>query len=364
MSKFLFVAMNNFGDSYSGGDTIWIELAKRWDADLLMSEEAKNLYQGTRSDFKPYTLWNIFTSTIYKLWLGLKSVHKMKTEYHDYVYSVSDFYPDLLPALYYKLKYKAKWIAGYYLVVPFPFSRDFPYKGIHFFRGLLYWLMQIPSKILVNLFADYVFVTSEIEQKHFFKESVVVKGGVKLGDFNLQKWFDGKYDCLFVGRLHFQKGIFEMIEVWDYLINTKKKHYTLCIIGDGVLKEIMLEDIKKKKLEKYIHYIGYQNGQDKYNIFKKSKIFLHLSTYDSGGMAAAEAMGYGIPVIGYDLESFTTYYQKGMKKCSSTRDVADSIMQMLTSYNTWEYYSKEAYQYAKEKWTWKKRAKQIKKRIL
>lgn len=359
MSKFLFIAMNNFGDSFSGGDTIWINLANRWDADLLLSEEAANLYKGKRSPYKPYTLFNIFKDTIYKLFIGIKRVHSLPESYHEYVYSVSDFYPDLIPALYYKFKTGCKWIAGYYLVAPFPLAKNSPYKGKDFFRGLLYWMMQIPSRLIVNLFADYTFVTSESERKYFSNKTIVVKGGIKLGDVKLQKWFDGKYDCLFVGRLHFQKGILDLIDIWDYLINTKRKHYKLCIIGDGILKQMMIQKIISCKLQKYIDYVGYKNGEEKYKIFKQSKIFMHLSTFDSGGMAAAEAMGYGMPVIGYDLETFVTYYEKGMKKCSSKPHVANEIIKMLSDYNLWEYYSKMAYQYAKEKWTWEKRSKQI-----
>ena len=49
-------------------------------------------------------------------------------------------------------------------------------------------------------------------------------------------------------------------------------------------------------------------------IFKDSKIVLHAAIYDSGGMAACEAMACELPGVSFDLPALKTCYPKGMFK--------------------------------------------------
>ena len=41
---------------------------------------------------------------------------------------------------------------------------------------------------------------------------------------------------------------------------------------------------------------------------------VHPAIFDSGGMAAAEAMAWGLPGVSFDLPALKTYYPQGMIK--------------------------------------------------
>ena len=185
-----FFAINNIGKGLSGGDSIWINLAKRWDATVHGSAPAirtlsdsieynlNNVYWIT--DYEPknkFSKWGIFTNTVVKLYKGVQYVWRNRRQFNDddILYSVSDFAPDFMPVLLMKwYNPKLKWVAGFYLFAPSPWGST--YRGDRL-RGLGYWLCQRVSYPLIKRWADCVFVTSDIDRDKFPK-TVVVRGGV------------------------------------------------------------------------------------------------------------------------------------------------------------------------------------------
>ena len=390
MGAVIFIANNNI-KGFSGGDRIFIEFLKNWkgktDLILFGSQEAIEISKERGVDVKfiqtdkvnksmPGGIFDFISHVFRRTSKGLSSIKKngeiLKNA--DYVYSVSDFYPDFIPAFYLKLKNpKIKWIAGYYLFAPNPFSKDSPYKGKQQLRGLFYWFTQIFSYYFVNKFADYVFVTSEpdvdkfITKKRDKSKVIVVQGGVDITES--EKYLNGEnvvpleeriYDACFVGRFHYQKGVLVLIDIWKKVCE-KKKNSRLAMIGNGPLEGDVKKKIKELRLEKNIDLLGFKDGEDKYEIFKQSKIILHPATYDSGGMAAAEGMAWGLPGVSFDLEALKTYYPKGMVKTppGDIEKFADNILLLLEDKGYYQKISKEARDLIVEVWDWKKRAEDI-----
>ena len=92
-----------------------------------------------------------------------------------------------------------------------------------------------------------------------------------------------------------------------------------------------------------------------------SKVIVHPATYDSGGMAAAEAMAWGLPGVGFDLEALRTYYPKGMlkTKCFNLKEFARNILELLVNAGSYSKISQEAYSLVLENWEWDRQAQVI-----
>jgi glycosyltransferase involved in cell wall biosynthesis len=320
----------------------------------------------------PGFLKHIFRRTL----KGIEAIRKYGKSLKrlDYIYSVSDFYPDFIPSLYAKLRQpRLKWIAGYYLFAPFPLSPESPYRGKNFLKGLFYWLMQGPSYFLVRRLADFVFVTSEPDVKKFITarrnsdKVVVIQGGVDLAE--AEKYLKSakiiplekrKYDACFVGRFHYQKGVLELVEIWKEVCQ-KKKNARLAMIGKGPLEEEVKAKIRRFHLEKNIDLLGFKDGKEKYEIFKQSKIIVHPATYDSGGMAAAEGMAWKLPGVSLDLEALKTYYPKGMIKTErgDLRAFADNVLKLLEDPLLYCQTAAAAHKLVKDVWDWRVRAQAI-----
>lgn len=388
MNKCFFISNNTIGDyGWSGGDRIFIELAKNWknkiNLTIIGSEEAitvSNREGLTDIEFLKTssklglenisTLRALFLNFFKKLTYGILFVIKNKGLFksNPYIYSVSDFYPDSIPAFIVKLmNQKVFWIAAFYLFAPAPWQRDNPYKGRELVRGMLYWLSQKPIYWIVNRYADVVFVTSEPDRKKFVTKKrneskvLVIRGGVKIEDstrylnsLNIISVENRRYDACFVGRFHIQKGVLFLVDIWK-LVCKKKPKAKLAMIGIGSLKDEIKKKIKMLDLENNIELLGFKNGKEKYEIFKQSKIIVHPATYDSGGMAACEAMAWGLPGVSFDLEALKTYYPKGMLKtsCFDLEKFATNILSLLEDNELYKRISQDAISWAQE-WDWDK----------
>jgi len=379
----------------SGGNRIFIEYAKRWiktgtEVSIFTSNTGKELckkngltdvqFFSWKLPLTPIEGFNKFTVFLFYIlgtFKGCIVAFRKSFAGKNIIYSSSDYWPDFLPGFIMKWRNKeAKWIAGFYLFAPKPWQKDSPYKGKRWFIGLFYWLTQFPIYWLVKRFADMVFVTSEPDVEKFVTKKrgrdkvIVIRGGVDIrpsekhlnsGDIvSVEK---RKYDACFVGRFHCQKGVLELIDIWRYVCN-KKPEAKLAMIGIGPLETEIKRKIKRLGLQNNIELLGFKDGEEKYEIFKQSKIVVHPATYDSGGMAACEAMAWGLPGVSFDLEALRTYYPKGMIKtpCYDLKKFAENILLLLKDKKLYDKVSKEARDWAEE-WDWDEKAKEILQKI-
>lgn len=368
----------------SGGEKIAMELARRWAEKINVFLHTSNLgvhiwnkYQVNnikKIEFMRLKENSSVLNYFHRAILGVSKLRRVKlAQNYGTIYSASDFWPDSIPAFIVKLKNKsAKWIAGFYLFAPKPWQKDSPYKGKRWFIGVFYWLTQLPIYWLVKRYADMVFVTSEPDVEKFVTEKrgkdkiVVIRGGVDtkpsqeyLNSDNIIPVEKRKYDTCFVGRFHYQKGVLELVDIWK-LVCKEKPHAKLAMIGIGPLEKDVKERIERLGLKDNIDLLGFKDGDEKYEIFKQSKIVVHPATYDSGGMAACEAMAWGLPGTSFDLEALETYYPKGMLKtpCYDLDRFGENIIRLLTDKELYRKTSEDAIAWAKE-WDWDKRAEDI-----
>lgn len=384
-AKLLIIANNNIGSGQSGGDTIFLEFIKNWqkklDITVFGSEETKELLN--RYNLNPKfiktdsinircfpSLPNLLIHFFRRLYRGIIAYNKNKNIFlkSDYCYTASDFIPDFLFGFLYKLiNPKGIWLCGQYLFAPKPGDKLSPYKH-HITKGCLYYIFQIPTQYLCNKYADQILITSEPDRKRFPGKVVhVVQGGVDITESN--KYLNSgkviplskrKYDAVFQGRLHFQKGVLELVEIWKLVVK-KRPNAILALIGDGQLEQELKAKINKFDLGKNIILFGFRSGQDKFNIFKDSKLVVHPAIYDSGGMAAAEAMAWGLPGVSFDLEALKTYYPSGMLKTplNNYKIFANNILRLLEDKKLYNRTSSDALKLINTVWDWTIRAKNL-----
>jgi glycosyltransferase involved in cell wall biosynthesis len=196
---------------------------------------------------------------------------------------------------------------------------------------------------------------------------VVVRGGVDvsaseryLNSGHVIPVNQRKYDVCFIGRLHYQKGVLELVTIWKHVL-AKRSNAKLVIIGDGPLESKLKLQIAQTGIEKSIDMVGFKDGEEKFNIFKQSKVIVHPATYDSGGMAAAEGMAWRLPGVSFDLEALKTYYPAGMLKTKKgeLRQFADNILKLLNDSVLYEKLANEAHCLILREWVWTERAQLI-----
>lgn len=392
---FYFFSLAVSGVGISGSDRIFIEFARRWSKDsnirIYTSDEGRSLLHKQKVDFnkvkvicinnKKY-LFNFIFNYIYKVFSSVKlgftiKIPKNKVD-NIYLYSSSEFWMDSLAAFMLKLRYpKAIWVAAWYQTAPNPFKgyaegeREKRYN----FSAFLYWFVQLPIKPIIADFADFVLVNNEVEKSQFTRlnrkgRTIVVIGAIdlvkiknwKLKNKNLTK----SYDAVFQGRFHPQKGVVELIKIWRKVVD-KKPDAKLVMIGDGPLMPDVRSKIENLKLGRNVKLLGYVfDGDEKYRTFAQSKIVVHPALFDSGGMASAEAMAFGLPVVGFNLKAYESYYPQGMVKVKigDIDGFSKAILNLLRNKRDRSRVAKEALSMLGKNWSWEERAKETLDRIL
>jgi len=382
-------ALAALGDGISGGDRIFIELARRWskkhEVNIYLWEEGVAMINRQELSGKYLKVHLIKVGRIrhlgflityfYRVLLGILLGFQVRLGLHQNIlYSASEFWMDALPGLILKLRYRsAFWSAAWYQSAPSPL-KGFNEAGTaprSPMRAFMYWFMQITIKPFVKLFADVVVVNNEYERKRFPEHStkdrvIVMYGAVDLA--RIRKYQSKhkavrkpKYDAVFQGRFHPQKGVVELTKIWSMVV-AKKPNARLAMIGDGPLMREVKMKIKSLKLEKNIALLGYlYDGDKKYDVFNSSKIVVHPAYYDSGGMASAEAMAFGKPCVAFNLISYESYYPKGMLKVSQNDKsaFAKAILELLSDNNLYKRLAKESLEMIRDNWSWDSRASDI-----
>ena len=384
---FHIITLSTYGRGLSGGDRIWIELAKRigkkYQINVYLWEEGLSIAKREGLKDVSFTLWTakfwanfgFFINYFARIFIGIFKALTLRIDNskETVLYSASEFWQDSLPSLILKLRYpKITWIAAWYQTAPNPFI-GFRENGIFNIlpnlRSTLYFLVQWPIKPIIKKWADFIFITSEPDKIFFPRQNnlrkvIVIKGGVdldKIEEFKKNKREEKKYDAVFQGRFHPQKGVLELIDIWKRVVG-RKADAKLVMIGDGPLMKAVSQKIKEENLEKNVILTGYLfDGDQKHDIFLKSKIVLHPALYDSGGMAAAEAMAFGLPGIAFDLNALKTYYPQGVIKIpiGNSDRFADSIMELLDNDKLYQKLKKEALELIKNYWNWDYLAKKV-----
>lgn len=109
-----------------------------------------------------------------------------------------------------------------------------------------------------------------------------------------------KNNITFVGRLEIEKNVKELIEIFSKIKNTKD--WKLQIIGDGVLRKSIEEQIENLELKNKIVLLGRKSTHEIIEILKASKIFALTSTVEAFGLVLVEAMFCSNTLIAYDCK--------------------------------------------------------------
>ena len=176
------IALAALGKGISGGDRIFIELARSWGkvipVSLYVWEEGLLMCQredlkGRRLKIKlikvgSFSKLGFILTYFYRVLLGFKLGLTLQVSDRDYIYSASEFWMDSLPAILLKLRNpKLHWIAAWFQTAPNPLKGFSEGKRANLYRlsAFLYWLVQQPVKPLISRFADVVLVNNDVDGK-------------------------------------------------------------------------------------------------------------------------------------------------------------------------------------------------------
>lgn len=176
--------------------------------------------------------------------------------------------------------------------------------------ALLDLLPQPIQRIFVKLFslADFITTNSSFNLERLKKLKInppleIIPWGVSIKE-EFKSWGpERKNIVLFVGRLVEYKGVEVLIKAFK-IVSERFPDYRLVIVGDGPLRESLMNLARKINTEGKVEFKGKLPQEDLERIYEESKIFVLPSIVTSKGeteglgVVLIEALTRGIPIIG------------------------------------------------------------------
>jgi glycosyltransferase involved in cell wall biosynthesis len=175
------------------------------------------------------------------------------------------------------------------------------YRRLRFVPGLLHYVVP---EMLCNRRARKVVVPSEglkadlMALHHLASDRVdVVYHGVEDRHMALyeRKKFGGPVRAVFVGRLHFRKGIADVLKAF---IQRPDIDVEFLIAGDGPDREAMQAMAAG---DRRVKLLGVVNRDELDALLSQTSIFVFPTYYEGFGLALIEAMASGHACVSYDI---------------------------------------------------------------
>lgn len=170
-----------------------------------------------------------------------------------------------------------------------------------------YWTRKVPALWLYQKAAvqraDCVQATAESERNNLLKLGYnsnikVVRLGIDADGIEMKKSWKKTCQILFLSRVHVKKGINFLVEAADVLRN-ELQGYKILVAGEGNADyvEAMKRMICDRGLQDIVQLVGGVYGDEKWRLFQTSDFFVLPTHSENFGLAIAESLASGTPVI-------------------------------------------------------------------
>ncbi len=299
-------------------------LAREVDITINTTEQVKNYLVQNKVGAR-YNVINSSLAFRNKIDLGFKSIYLLikllwlyaiptgkDKEKKTVIYATADLFWEVIPAFIYKLRNgRVQWVQVIHHI--YPDWRKRPGNKIINYCGSK---LQRFSFFLIKRKADKIIIVNEALKKDLlklnFKEQKICRSsnGIDFPYFNNLTGGNFTYDGVFLARLNYSKGIVDLIEIWQRICKAIPSA-KLAVIGeaDAVTQKFLTGKIKNYGLEKNIKLCGFLPDEAAYPLLKSGKVFVFPSHEEGWGIAIAEAMACGLPVVSWDLSNYQAVFE-------------------------------------------------------
>lgn len=135
---------------------------------------------------------------------------------------------------------------------------------------------------------------------------------------------------LYVGRLHKEKFVYDIIEMFKILVREYRQHNViLWLVGDGEERKVMEKKVFEYALSDKVIFWGYKNAEELYYYYNNAHIFISPLT----GTSFREATLSSLPIVCYKIDWISEGFKDNIHliyvKDRDVREFADKVYKLI-----------------------------------
>lgn len=177
---------------------------------------------------------------------------------------------------------------------------------------------------------------------------------------NLEK--DRNPSVVCINRLAPQKRVSHILRAAKKVVE-EIPNVSFYIIGRGKLEDELRSIRTQMGLNKNVHILGFLPLNEVVRYLQRATVFVTSSIQEGFGLAAAEAMACGTPVVAYDVPALNELIANGedglLVEDGDIQKLSQAIVYLLKNRELAEKFGRRAAQKVREKYDWDKAAEQV-----
>lgn len=234
----------------------------------------------------------------------------------DLVYAASDYWFDVWPLLVCPSRRKLMILGMDAPTIKEIFLRSRPDVSLTRLNSIYYWLSQNLSLVLFRFCANkrlfYVHPDMKprlLQAGYEENETVFISNGMNLKAAEKVPDQSKEFDVIWLGRVHRQKGIDDLLATL-LMLSQQVKDFRAVLVGR--LNELAPR-LAELGLDHVVKLSGLVSEEEKFRLFKASRVFLMPSRQESWGIVIAEALACETAVVAYDLPAYRPIFGELVK---------------------------------------------------
>ena len=214
-----------------------------------------------------------------------------------------------------------------------------------FKRAIIYMFEPMYTKLIDKYLACSQLAIDRIYSKRILKKINVqiIKNGINIGEFKFNESYRKKYEDEFrlqgkvvyanIARFEKEKNHLFLIDIF-YEIQKIQKNSVLLLIGEGMLKNRIIEKVNRLKISDKVLFLGFRDDVNK--ILNCIDIFILPSLYEGLGMVAIEAQTNGVFVycsnnipIEAKISSSFKYFDLKSESIDIAKDICKTNLKLI-----------------------------------
>lgn len=266
------------------------EYKDRYEFFVIFSSDSKN--RDWKNDFSELKNFTLLNSRMFKrkkkldnkIFIISSGLWKKLNEINPDVVIGMEYNPTALEALVWSKVYRKKYISWT--------------DGTLYSERNIGRIQRLIRKFVVKNAHSYIASSSKAKEAQIAYGADAKKIFISYLSFDIKRSglkHLGQYEnrIIFVGSLIKRKGLDLLINALSYV----DQPFSLAVVGDGIERDEYEKLVNEKKIDKSVHFYGFKNQKEVFEIYKSNDIFVIPSREDCYGLVVLEAMAAGLPII-------------------------------------------------------------------